>query len=103
MDPEIIKENYARLPDEKLTALLKEEGKEVTYEAFILLKREYNKRKLDPAILKATEELRQEENRNKIVDNFKKEIWWQINYYEHAMLERKSRGETNQSIESWLM
>lgn len=103
MDPEIIKENYARLPDELLTALLKEEGTAVTYEAFILLKREYNKRKLDPAILKATEELRQEESRNKIVDNFKKEIWWQINYYQHAMLARKGRGETNQSIEKWLM
>ena len=73
IDLELVKETYARMPDEKLIAMLQEDAMNISYEAFLLLKREYNKRKLDPVLFSQAEADRQEQSKEKVRRNFLRE------------------------------
>jgi len=52
-DVNLIKERYARMRDDQLVSLANKEGTEITYEAFVALKKEFRKRNLDNGILEA--------------------------------------------------
>ena len=46
-DVDIIRDNYASMPDEKLILIAKEDSPDLTDEAFVILNAEFAKRRLD--------------------------------------------------------
>ena len=61
-DVDIIRDNYASMPDEKLMLIAKEDSPDLTDEAFVILKAEFAKRRLDiNAYLPSTQEQSGEE------------------------------------------
>jgi hypothetical protein len=56
-DLDIIRDNYASMPDEKLILLAKEEKQELTAEALALLKEEFSKRCLSMDVFATTVEM----------------------------------------------
>lgn len=103
IDAELVKEHYAQMPDEKLTAILKLDGVEITYEAFIILKREYYKRKLNPDLLTEIENKRLAQSKQKIHSNFKKEAITIENKLWNGVLKLKSENKSNKEIFDWLL
>ncbi|NOT52423.1 MAG: hypothetical protein HOP10_14225 [Chitinophagaceae bacterium] len=103
IDPELIKETYADMPDEKLIRLVKQDGTSITYEAFILLKREYSKRKLDPLVLAEAEQLREEESKNKIRNNLERESILINDLLWKGVFQQKAEGKKNTEIIEWLI
>lgn len=98
IDITIIKENYARMADEQLIDLIKKDGHAITYEAFIVLKREFVKRNLDPEIVREAEELRLEGSKNKILTNFKREDQIVNQVLWNLVFRLKAEKKTDQEI-----
>jgi hypothetical protein len=103
IDPEQIKENYARMPDEKLISVLKEDGLSIIYEAFIILKREYNKRNLNTAFLAEIENKRLDQSKQRVQSNFEKESNIIENKLWNGVIRLKAENSTNKEIFDWLV
>ena len=56
IDKAIIRDNYARMPDGQLIAIAKEDGHDLTPEAFQILKEEFRKRNLDDGYIASAEQ-----------------------------------------------
>jgi hypothetical protein len=98
IDIELIKETYGRMPDEKLAAFLEHDAMNISYQAFILLKSEYTKRKLDPSLLLAVESSRVEQSKQKIRVNFFREGDKENKRLSRRVFEMKASGKTNGQI-----
>ena len=71
IDLDIIRDNYASMPDEKLILLAREDSHDLTDEALALLKQEFSKRRLDMSVFSITEqEETDEEEREPIEGSF---------------------------------
>ncbi len=103
IDIELIKKRYEQMPDEKLVVVLKLDGVEITYEAFIILKREYNRRKLNPELLTEIENKRIENSKQKVYSNLEKEATIIENRLWSGVLKLKSENKTNKEIFDWLV
>lgn len=102
VDSGIIKEAYASLSDDQLIAIAKKDGAVITYEAFVILKREYSKRKLDPAIISEIEQIRLEQSKEKVLSNFKREENIISNKFWSEVYKQKASGKKNDEIINWL-
>ena len=72
IDLELIKANYSQMADSQLFELTKAEGTIISYEAFIVLKKEFIKRNLDRQVLREIETRRLELTKNNILSNYLK-------------------------------
>ena len=77
---ELIRENFARMPNEQLTAIAEKEGHELMPEAFQILKEEFRKRGLSYSTIQSVEEKKAEKQQQKMelltqTDADKNAVW----------------------------
>jgi hypothetical protein len=98
----IIRENYSKMHDGQLIAIAKEDGHDLTAEAFQVLKEEFRKRNLDHSYIESAEQTKISIHQEKIqkvkdsvADDFLKTIWKYV-------LDEKESGTPDNEILSGL-
>ncbi|MFN8290426.1 MAG: hypothetical protein U0U70_09225 [Chitinophagaceae bacterium] len=100
---ELVQAYYENLTDQKLVEVIKEDGLSVTHEAFIVIKREYRKRHLDPSFIEVIEKKRQEHAVDKINENRKQEGIINSNRIIRGILVLKGASASDDAIFKWLV
>lgn len=103
IDIELIKTSYAKMPDEQLIFLLKNEGSKISHEAFIILKKEFRKRNLPEEIIIEAENIRNENTRNKIIATLEEESVRVNHKLWEEIFKLKSEGEPDSEIRNFLL
>lgn len=102
VDVETIREHYAAMPDFKLLQIA-EEGSELTNEAFIILKNEIKKRGLNTDVINQQQEIRIENNKEKIRANLRNSVTEYKNKIWTLALDSKQQGMTDEEIQRSLI
>ena len=102
VDIDTIRENYARMPDFMLLQVAAE-GKHLTYDAFIVLKKEIKQRGLDTTTIEEQDAIRIENNKEKIRGNLAKSAKDFTNKIWTLALESKQQGLSDIEIQQVLV
>lgn len=98
VDVELIKANYSRMADSQLIELTKTEGTIISYEAFVVLKKEFIKRNLDRQVLREVETRRIEKAKDDILTNMEKEETAINNKLWEFIIQQKFEGKADKEI-----
>lgn len=91
------------MTDEQLINTAKLDGTSITYEAFIILKREFKKRNLAAELVLEMEKKRQEDIAGKVQNNMEREEILINNLLWKEVIRQVAEGRTKSEIMDWLV
>ncbi len=99
---DLVKHQYASMTDGQLVYLAKGSD-DLTYEAFLILKKEFRKRNLDKEIIKKAEENRVQLKKDKIKSYLEKELLNNVSQILRTVINGKLSSTPNAEIQEQLM